>query len=356
MDIKVVIIAGGQGKRFWPVSRKETPKQILTLFGKQPLIEHTIRRVLPLVTTDSIYISTGAELQPKIMEIVSEVSRYIIEPTAKDTAAAIGLSAVRLSRDCPEGDAIMIVLPSDHYIENTEGFLDTIKTGIEFAKKDMLVTVGIRPSYPATGFGYVRPGNELKSEGIKVWKAEEFFEKPAEDTAKEFIQKGYMWNSGIFIWKCSAILNAIKKNLPEHYEGLMKIKQALDSDMEFSVIEEAFSTFEKISIDYGVMEKSSNVAIVEGAFDWDDVGSWKSIERHFPKDEQGNVAKGKYFGLESSGNIIIGTERLVATIGMKDIIIVDTKDALLIVPKSKAEDVKKLVDELEKNTSYKNLT
>jgi mannose-1-phosphate guanylyltransferase len=160
----------------------------------------------------------------------------------------------------------------------------------------------------------------------------------------------------MFIWKCSAILNEFKKNLPAHYDGLMKIKEALDTENEFSVIEEVFNGFEKISIDYGIMEKSSNVAVVEGVFDWDDVGSWLSVERHFPKDEQGNVVKGKFAGLDSNNNIIIGEDRLISTIGLNDFVIVDTKDAILIMPKDKAQDVKKLVKKLEESSDYKNLT
>jgi len=355
MEIKVVIIAGGRGKRFWPVSRQSTPKQILTLFGDKPLIGLTIQRVLPLVTTDNIYISTGADLQEKIMEISHEVTNYITEPLPKDTAAAIGLSAVKIMKDNKE-DAIMIVLPSDHYIENQDAFLDTIKTGIEFAKKNMLVTIGVKPNFPATGYGYIRAGDELKGEGIKVWKVEEFFEKPDIRTAEEFIQKGYLWNSGMFIWKCSTILNEIKKNLPGHYDGLMRIKEGFDTENEFAIIEDVFNTLDKISIDYGVMEKSEKVAVVEGTFDWDDVGSWLSIERHFPKDEQGNISKGRFFGLESNNNIVIGEDKLVSTIGINNMIIIDTKDALLIVPKERAQDVKKLVEKLRESSDYRNLT
>jgi mannose-1-phosphate guanylyltransferase len=356
MEIKVVIMAGGHGKRFWPVSRKETPKQILTLFGDLPLIQNTIQRVLPLVSTENIYISTNAALQPKIMEIASEISKYIIEPVARDTAAAVGLSALRLMKDSADGDAIMIVLASDHYIKNQNAFLDTIKTGIEFAKQDKLVTIGIKPSFPATGYGYIKPGEQIKSEGIKVWKAEEFLEKPGADTAREFIEKKYLWNSGMFIWKCSKILEAIKKNLPDCCEGLMKIKDAIETDREYEVTEEVFSNLESVSIDYGVMEKCEDVVVVESTFDWDDVGSWISVERHFPKDDNGNTVKGRFFGLESSNNIIIGEERLVSTVGINDVIVVDTKDALLIVPKSRAEDVKKLVDKLEESSDFRNLT
>ena len=355
MDINVVIIAGGRGTRFWPVSRESRPKQLLNLFEDKPLIESTIQRVLPLISTDNIYISTGADLQPKMMEIIGETVQYIIEPVPKDTAAAIGLSAVRLMKDNNDEDAIMIVLPADHYIKNQDGFLDTIKTGIEFAKQDMLVTIGIKPDFPSTGYGYIRPENTLKEEGIKAWKVGEFFEKPDAKTAEEFIKKGYFWNSGMFIWKCSVILNEMKKNLPGHYQGLMKIRDAINTENEFNVIEEVFNEFEKISIDFGVMEKSQNSAVIEGAFDWDDVGTWRSYDRHLPKDEQGNVVQGKFFSIDSKNNIVISEDRVVSTIGISNMIIVDTKDALLIVPKDKAEDVKKLVDKLEQEKECKHL-
>jgi mannose-1-phosphate guanylyltransferase len=356
MEIKVVIIAGGRGTRFWPVSRKSKPKQVLDFFGGMPLIKSTILRVLPLVTTDNIYISTSCDLQPLLMEVAHEASKYITEPCQKDTAAAIGLSAVKLMKENNNKDCIMIVMPSDHYIENQDRFLDSVKTGLEFAKQDKLVTIGIKPSNPATEYGYICPGQILKSEGIRVWKVEEFCEKPDTETAKQFVEKGYLWNAGLFIWKCSAILHEIQKSMPSLYEGLMRIKDAVGTDKEYKITEEVFSRLEKISVDFGIMEKAENTAVVEGVFDWDDVGSWLSVERHIPKDENNNAVKARHESIDSRNNIILGDgHRLITTIGIEDLVIVDTKDALLIVRKDKAQLVKKLVEKLEASSKYKEL-
>ncbi len=351
MIIKAVIIAGGKGERFWPLSRKKTPKQCLELFGEKPLIQHTVERILPLVSIDDVYISTGVHLHEQIMGIVPEVTNYIIEPMPRDTAAAIGLSAVRLTEDLD--DAIMIVLPADHYINDTENFLHHIRTGLEFAKLGKLVAIGITPSFPSTGFGYIKPGRCLKGEGIRVFETEEFVEKPSENLAKEFVAKGYMWNSGIFIWKCSAILNEIKKSLPALYAGLMRIKQSRGTDQEFSIIEQVFSDLQPISIDYGIMQLVKDDVVVEGNFDWDDVGSWTSLERHYPKDENGNVVKGKYVQHESNNNIVYGGKNLIATVGVKDLVIIQTNDATLICSKEKAQDVKKLVEKMAADSSLK---
>ncbi|MBW3012113.1 mannose-1-phosphate guanylyltransferase [Candidatus Woesearchaeota archaeon] len=354
MLIKAVIVAGGKGERFWPLSRKRCPKQCLTLFEGKTLIRNTVERILPLVDVGNIYISTGVHIHEQIMEMVPEIDNYIIEPVPRDTAAAIGFAAVKLMQDLD--DAVMIILPADHYIKDTESFLHHIRTGLEFAKQGKLVTIGIKPTSASTGYGYIKPGEVLKGEGIRVFATDEFVEKPNAELAKTFVEKGYMWNSGMFMWKCSVILDEIKRALPGLHAGLRRIKGALGSDQEFAVIEQVFNDLEPISIDFGVMQSVKDDVVVEGSFDWDDVGSWLSIERHFPKDDNGNVVntkKGKFAEVDSSNNIVCCNKQLIGLVGVKDMIVIQTDDATLICSKEKAQDVKKLVEKMSADSDLK---
>ncbi|SHF52250.1 mannose-1-phosphate guanylyltransferase [Caldanaerobius fijiensis DSM 17918] len=268
----------------------------------------------------------------------------------KNTAACIGLAALHTQR--VGEDSVMVVVPSDHVIKDEETYIGVLKSAIEKAKAgDNLVTIGIKPSHPETGYGYIK-FRKLTKEIINknpVHKVEQFVEKPDYDTAVKYVESGnYLWNSGMFIWKTSAILNAISRYMPELSNALNTIREYFDTDKIEQVLYEEYSKLESISIDYGVMEKAQNVYVVPGDFGWDDVGSWTSIERLYEKDENGNVIRGNVVSVDTKKCIITGSEKLIATLGIEDVIIVDTEDALLICSKDKAQDVKEVLKELKK--------
>jgi mannose-1-phosphate guanylyltransferase len=279
----------------------------------------------------------------------------LIEPMAKNTAACIGLAALHTEK--LDKDSVMVVVPSDHVIKDEETYIEVLKTAIEKAKAgDNLVTIGIKPTRPETGYGYIKFRKMTKEiiNGSPVHKVEKFVEKPGYEVAVRYVESGdYLWNSGMFIWKTSAILSAIEKYMPELHKALENIRENFDSEDIEKVLSEEYSKLESISIDYGVMEKAKNVYVVPGDFGWDDVGSWTSIERLYEKDENGNVIRGNVVAVDTKKCIITGSEKLIATLGLEDVIIVDTDDALLICSKDKVQNVKEILKELEeKNREY----
>ena len=351
-----VVMAGGQGTRFWPESRRSKPKQFLNIIGNETMIRKTIERLLPIIPKENIYaVVNESHLQETIGQ-TGLSDNIIMEPIGRNTAPCIGLAALYIQRKDPEG--VMVALPADHYIEDQEAFLKTILAAEETAlSKGYLVTLGTEPKYPATGFGYIEKGELLGKSGSKVYpdegreffKVKRFTEKPDITTATEFLADGnFLWNSGIFVWKVSAILEQIKTHLPSLYDGLMKIRRAIGTNQEREAISEVYSNIESISIDYGVMEKSNIATVIPSDFGWNDVGSWASLDEVLPKDKDGNVLIGKCISLETKDTVVYGKDKLIATLGLDGIVVVDTGDAILISRKDKCQDVKKIVERLEK--------
>lgn len=341
-----VIMAGGGGTRFWPLSRQEKPKQLLNLSGKDLMINETIDRIAAVVEQQDIFIVTNEVQVSKMKSAVAgrvQENHILAEPSARNTSACIGYAAMEIMKKY--GDGIMCVSPADHFIQNTAEFTRVLKKAIVIAEKeDKLITIGIRPTYPATGYGYIKFD---KSEHADAKKVLEFKEKPDFETAKAYLFSGeYLWNSGMFIWKASTILKKIKELLPEVYACMETIGNAMCTPEEAKVIEEVYPSIPKISIDYGIMEKSSDVLVLPGDFGWSDVGSWENLNVLYDEDENGNIIIGKQINIDTRNTISYAKKRLIATIGVENLIIVETEDAILVCDRQRAQDVKQIVEQL----------
>jgi len=361
-------MAGGSGTRFWPLSRERMPKQLLKIGGEDTLILQTVSRVIPLIRFEDIFIVTNQALADTIgQQLSSKYERqwdgnFILEPEAKNTAPAIGLAAVHLERIDPE--SIMVVLAADHSIKKTDEFLSLLQKAAEAARQDYLVTFGIKPDRPETGYGYIKAGEKIKttegggrSVAGDVHRVEAFVEKPDLVTARGYLKDGrYYWNSGMFIWKTKTLLSEIEKHQPSLYRGLQDIRNSIGTPKEADVIREVFKKLEPISIDYAVMEKTDRAAVMPADIGWSDVGSWNALDDVSERDQAGNIISGNVIDIGSKDSIIYAEKRLVATIGLKDAVVVDTPDATLVCTKERAQDVKKVVDELKKRKAEEHLT
>lgn len=340
-----VIMAGGGGTRFWPLSRKKLPKQLLNLSGNGLMINETIERMANFINRENIFIVTTKEQADKMNELVDEgINNILVEPSARNTAACIGYAAMEIVKK--HGDGVMCILPSDHHIKDEEEFTRILNIAIEEAySEDKLVTIGITPTFPSTGYGYINFDREDKS---SIKKVEAFVEKPNYETALKYIKsKEYLWNSGMFIWKASVILQNFERFLPRVSNILIKIGEAMNTSNEYKVIEELYTKIPSISIDYGIMERSDNVVVIEGDFGWSDVGSWDTLGAIYETDEFGNIITGEQINLETYNCISYSDKRLIATMGIRDTIIVETEDVVLVCAKDKAQDVKKIVERLD---------
>lgn len=348
MEKTALIMAGGKGERFWPKSRKDMPKQFLKLTDDgKTMIQLTIERISSLVKMDHIFISTNKNYKALVMEQLPEIpeENIICEPVGKNTAPCIGLAAMHIKKKFEE--ALMLVLPSDHLIKYNRMFLNTLNDAFAIAEQGTnLVTIGITPNYPETGYGYIK-FNPDQMQG-NAYAVERFVEKPNLEVAKEYLEtEEYLWNSGMFTWKVSTILDNMKKFLPEMYFGLERIYQAIGTSEQESVLEQEFFDFTSESIDYGIMEKASNIYILPGTFGWDDVGSWLAVERIRTSNENGNVIRGNIITIDSDNNIVEGTNKLIAMVGIHDVVVVDTSDALLICDKNSTGKIKKVLENLK---------
>jgi mannose-1-phosphate guanylyltransferase len=346
-----VIMAGGRGERFWPRSRFHKPKQLQAIAGTETMLQVTVKRIKPLIPPERTYVITSQEIEAEVRSQLPELpeKNIISEPIGRNTAAAIGLAAVWIGRD--DTSATMAVLPADHVIPDEEKFLTCLSSGKASAEKqETLVVFGIKPAGPETGYGYLKTGHKIGEEnGIEIYHAEAFVEKPDPVQAKEFVESGrHYWNSGMFVWTYPAIMGAIKEYMPRLFEGLEKIRNAHSKNRR-ETIAEVYAELENVSIDYGVMEKAANRVMVKGDFRWDDVGSWLAMERIRQKDELGNVSQGKFVGIDTRDSIVVGDKPLIAAIGVSNMIIVATDDAVLVCPKEKAQEVKQMVRKLLDN-------
>lgn len=347
MQVYGVIMAGGGGTRFWPLSRREEPKQLLNLSGKDLMINETIDRIAGVADKKDIFIVTNEAQMPKMEKAVEgRVARdhILAEPAARNTAACIGYAAMEILKKY--GDGIMCVFPSDHFVKNQEEFTRILGLAVEAAEReDKLITLGITPTFPSTGYGYIRFDRSAPGVAKQVL---EFKEKPDEETAKRYLASGeYSWNSGMFVWKASTILEKFKELLPEIYACLEKIGDAMNTAEEARVIAEIYPTIPSISIDYGILEKSSDVLVISAEFGWNDVGSWDNLGVLYEEDENGNVLAGNQINIDTKNCISYSGKRLIATVGVENLIIVETEDAVLVCDKSRAQDVKRIVDQLK---------
>ena len=347
-----VIMCGGSGSRFWPKSRKHFPKQFLKTVGEKTMIQLTVDRISKFIPFENIFMVTNICYVNTILEQVPEISRanIIIEPMIRETAACIGYSAIKLLKNDPE--AVMIVLPSDHYIEDEEEFINTLKQGLDLTEAyNCLVTMGIKPSRPETAYGYIETGKEI-DEGMDIptFKVKRFTEKPNKEKAQEFIEKGtYLWNSGMFIWKACTLLKQYKKFLPDMYLCLKRISEVIGVDGEEKIVEEEYKKIDGISIDYGILEKAWDVFVMECNFKWDDIGSWTALERYMNRDECGNSIKGRYSVIDTQNCLLYGDKRLIAAVGVEDLIVVETEDVILVCKKERDQDIKTLLKSLSKD-------
>ena len=341
-----VIMAGGGGTRFWPLSRSQTPKQLLNLSGKDVMVNETIARLSRVAQKEDIFIVTNAAQAEKMARVTAgrmAAENILKEPAARNTAACIGYAAMKIAKE--HGDGVMIVTPSDAYIRDEAEYARILETAAAAAEQeDVLVTVGITPTFPATGYGYIK----FTQGGGVVKRVEQFVEKPDRVTAERYLADGnYVWNSGVFVWKASAILRRFEKLLPDIYADLQKIAAALGRADEAQVLAEVYPRIRSVSVDYGIMEHAENILVVPGEFGWNDVGSWDMMNVLHAEDENGNIALGDVLLLESKNTTVYSGGRLVAVVGAEDLIVAETPDAVMVCPRSKAQDVKKLVDELK---------
>lgn len=345
-----VIMAGGKGTRFWPISTPERPKQLLSLFDGQTMIEATMERIRPLIPIENQKIVTIPEQVPLIQKHVDwlEDSSFIIEPFAKNTAPCIGLAAVTLMKQDPE--AIMVVLPADHRIDDTKQFQKVIQNAISIVEQsDAIVTIGIKPTRPETGYGYIQYEKDEINEGVH--RIVTFAEKPNRDTAIRFLESGeFLWNSGIFIWSARRIVSEIEDNLPELFAALMEIMAAVGTEEEVERVRRAYQSIKPISIDYGVMEHTSNAYVVPGSFGWSDVGSWDEIYRISEKNDDQNVIRGHVHTLDTQDSYIVSESDIpIAVVGMSGVIIVNTEDGILICPRNRDQEVREVAEKVLKS-------
>jgi mannose-1-phosphate guanylyltransferase len=347
MHLYVLILAGGSGERFWPLSRRSRPKQLLSLFEKDTLLESTLRRLEGLTPPERILILTNADQEEGVRALAKSIpaENIIAEPAKRDTAAAIALGVAWVSQR--DNTATMAVLPADHLINDVAGFQRTLRTAVAAAEESGdLVTIGIPPTWACPGFGYIELGERAAlrklPDGPPVYEVVRFREKPNAELAETFVRQGtFRWNAGMFIWSVPAIVSAFDRHVPELHTFIARYHSSSDSA---ALLRDQFPALRKVSIDYAIMEKASRVLMVEAAFDWDDVGSWTAVAKYLSGDRDGNVGNTQVQGIDSGGNIVFSDQpTFVGLLGVRDLIVVRTGDALLVCHRQDAEKIKNLV-------------
>jgi mannose-1-phosphate guanylyltransferase len=348
-DVKLsaVIMCGGSGTRFWPASRRNNPKQFLRLNNQTSLLQDTVTRLEGVIPPERIFLLAANKDEENLKRHVPDIPRdnYILEPDARNTGPALALAARRLEKSA--GDAVIAALPADHAIKNEKGFHQTLKIAADHAQKSKsIVTIGIPPDSPETGYGYIEMGDEMEP-GVKS--VIKFVEKPSLEKALEYLSKGrYVWNAGIFVCRVDMLAKAFKVHQPAIYKALWDKVPPFGSAGYDRSLRDVYPALPKISIDYAIMEKEDSVACVPAQFDWNDLGSWSALEKYWEKDKNGNVSSGRYYSIESKGNIIASAGREIALIGVEDLIIVERDDVVLVCAKERSQDVKELIELLEK--------
>jgi mannose-1-phosphate guanylyltransferase len=352
-----VIMAGGSGTRFWPASRQKRPKQLLTLFGEGSLLQQTITRLEPLSGPERVLVVTGQSHAEAVARQLPQVpgAHILAEPAARNTAAAAGLAAAWAVKQDPE--AVCLVLPADHLITQEALFIETLSRAAELAaSQDVLVTLGLTPRFPATGFGYIEAGRTVDETPPRVCSVAAFHEKPDQPTAKKYLESGkYWWNSGMFAWRAEVLLAEIERHLPELAAGLKELAPALGTDAQDQALARVYPKLPSISVDHGILEKSDKLRVIKADFGWSDVGAWEAMAELWETDADGNASQsGRMLAIESSGNLVSAQGRLAALLGVKDLVAVVTDDVLLILPKQRSQEVKRFV-ELLKNGGHDEL-
>ena len=354
----VAILAGGSGTRLWPLSRSKRPKQLLSLISDRSLIQETVDRVEPLVAADQVFVvseqSHSDDIRAQLPAIPA--ANFVIEPVRRGTAPALALASLIIQSVDP--DAVMASLHSDAVIGNPDELLRALRLARRVASSsDYLVTLGVRPSYPATNFGYVEMAEPLEEVSAgEVRRAARFVEKPDAERAVGFVEsKRYLWNSGIFVWRVSVIMDHFQRLMPQLYSHLMEIKPALGTERQDRVIAEVYPRMEKETIDYGVMERAPRVAVVPTDLQWNDVGSWSELMGVSEPNQGSNLVRGIHVGLDTENTLVFAGTKPVVTIGLQDLVIVDTEDVLLVARRDRAHEVKKIVEQLEGDEDMRHL-
>src|SRR5580693_4008174 len=364
----VIIMAGGRGERFWPVSREKTPKQLISLLGKRSFLQEAVDRVLPLVPLKNIFIITNAVQAPQVRKQLPKLPKQnvVAEPIGRDTCAAVTLGAAIVGQRST--NAVMAVLPADHVIPEEKKFQQVLADSFDLAARgQVIVTIGIKPTEPATGYGYIRVGNSLpppagvKSYKTTFFKAEQFVEKPNFDRALEYVNSGqYRWNAGMFIWSFITVTEGLQKHQPEMFDACQRWFKAASSPAKLDkVLAKEYPAIKKISIDFALMEHAQNVVVADGSFEWDDLGSWTALARHLKPDAEGNCAVADFIHVDAARNIIFDARTKnrtpIAVVGLRDSILVQTDDATLLAHKSQAQKIKELVKKLAEDPRLKKL-
>ncbi|GAX91137.1 mannose-1-phosphate guanylyltransferase [Effusibacillus lacus] len=350
-EFNVIVMAGGKGERFWPLSRTQWPKQFLTIAGNRSMLQMTVDRLRKLVPLDKIHVVTNSNYRNLVLLQLPELpeANILLEPVGRDTAACIGLAAYKIAALYPDSE--LLIVPADHYVEDEREFVRSIEKGRSVLRATRgIVTMGIKPTYPETGYGYMQVSLRDEDRFFSSFKVERFLEKPNRETAEYFIdQPDYFWNSGMFLWHTDTIRDMIGRFLPDLYKGLETIRPALGTKNEQAVLEQVYPRLPAISIDYGVMEKADNIRMVPCDFRWNDVGSWGALEKISQRDMHDNVIQGNVVNLDTYDCIIHSKgNKLIATLGIQDIIIVDTEDITLVCSKYRSQHIKELIKELKR--------
>ena len=357
--LHAVIMAGGSGTRFWPRSTEDRPKQFLNIFGDRTMLQDTVDRIKPLVSADHVWVITNDKYVDLVQEQLPDIpaNNIVGEPVGKNTAPCVAAAATLIQEKDPNGT--MVVLPADHLIGKPESFLSILETARAKAREPgALVTIGIKPNHPETGYGYIEFDEDTSEniEGHQVKKVKQFREKPDLDTAEEFLKSGnFLWNSGMFIWKASTILEKFKQHLPTIFDEVEKLKSLVGTDNQKEAIDEFYYGCTSISIDYGIMEQSDSVFVVPGAFEWNDVGSWRAVYDLRSKDENGNVIQTDTSATADAKNNLIQSEsgKMIALVGVENLAVVETENAILVCDLDSSQGVKKVVNRLRKDDDLK---
>lgn len=354
-----VIMSGGMGTRFWPKSRLNMPKQFLRTVGDKTMIQNTVDRIERCIPHDNICIVTNKNYVRMIKRQLPKIrgGNIFIEPYNKETATCIGYAAIKLLKRDPE--AVMIVLPSDHMISNKDEFRRTIGEALDIAKSEsLLVTMGVVPRCPETAYGYIEFGKPIEGYcDIPAYHVKRFTEKPNKTVAQIFIDKGtFLWNSGMFVWKASVLLKEMEKYLPDLYGCLMQMSESIGTADEERVVNDEYEKIDGISIDFGIMEKSLEVAVLKTNLDWDDIGSWNALDKYYMKDDENNIINGLCTTIDTKNSLIFGDGRLIATIGVNNLLVVDTGDIVLICDRERDQDIKEMVRQLNSQRGFEKFT